>query len=188
MFPRFDPTRTIQAAAVLLKTSPSHRMSRLRLLKLLYIADRETLQEAGRPITGDRAVAMKNGPVLSRTYDLIKGADLAAPEWERFFRNADRWEVELIDEPGVGELSKYEIEKLQDVACRFEACDDWEVAEHTHGFPEWQKNRPDGNTQRPIPLEDLLEAVGLAEHQSDLLAEAQALSAFDSLLSSAAKR
>src|SRR4051812_11294735 len=114
MFLRFDPTRAIQAGAVLLKTTPSRRMTRLRLLKLLYIADRETLQEAGRPITGDRAVAMKNGPVLSRIYDLIKGADLAAPEWERFFRNADRWEVELVGEPGVGELSKYEIEKLQE--------------------------------------------------------------------------
>jgi uncharacterized phage-associated protein len=187
MFIRFNPTTTIQASAVLLKTSASRRMTRLRLIKLLYIADRESLQETGRPITGDRAVAMKNGPVLSRTHDLINGSDYAAPEWERFFRNADKWDLELIAEPGVGQLSKYEIEKLQQVANRFEDSDDWEVAEHTHTFAEWLKNRPDGDGQRGIPLDDLLEAVGLAEHKQDLLADAEAEAAFDRMLASAAR-
>jgi uncharacterized phage-associated protein len=186
MLTRFDPIKTIQASAVLLKTSPSHRMTRLRLLKVLYIADRESLAETGRPITGDRVVAMKNGPVLSRTYDLIKGSDYAGPEWEQFFRNTDKWEVELTAEPGVGQLSKYEIEKLQQVASQFEDCDDWEVAEYTHQFPEWQKNQPEGNGPREIPLDDLLEAVGLTEHKQDLLAEAEALAAFDRLLAGAA--
>jgi hypothetical protein len=41
------------------------RMEYVRLLKLLYIADREMMAEAGAPVTGDRAVAMDHGPVLS---------------------------------------------------------------------------------------------------------------------------
>jgi hypothetical protein len=32
--------------------------------KLLYLADRESLKKTGRPITGDRVVAMEHGPVL----------------------------------------------------------------------------------------------------------------------------
>jgi uncharacterized phage-associated protein len=181
----FETIKTAQAAAVLLKTSVSRRMSRLRLLKLLYIADRECLAETGRPITGDTVVAMKNGPVLSRTYDLIKGQDVGAAEWGRYFRNADKWDVELLDEPGIGKLSAFEIEKLRDVARRFEDCDDWDVADYTHSFPEWQQHRPTGNSINEIPLDDLLDAVGLTEHKSDLLADADAIAAFDRLLASA---
>ena len=39
---------------------------------------------------------MDNGPVLSKTYDLIKGVDFASPRWgENFFRNEGR-EISLI--------------------------------------------------------------------------------------------
>ena len=75
MILHFNITKTIQASAVLLKADPNHSMSRLRLLKLLYIADRESLTERARPITGDYPVAMDHGPVLSNTYNLIKGED-----------------------------------------------------------------------------------------------------------------
>lgn len=76
---RFNIAKGDRASAVLLKTEPAHRMGRLRLLKLLYIADREALTERARPITGDSPVAMDNGPVLSNTYDLIKGQNYLTP-------------------------------------------------------------------------------------------------------------
>ncbi len=69
---RFNFEKTLQAAGVLLHLEEK-RMSRLRLLKFLDIADRELLAEAAHPITGDVGCAMKYGPVLSRVYDLIKG-------------------------------------------------------------------------------------------------------------------
>jgi hypothetical protein len=40
-----------------------------------------SLAERARPITGDRAVAMDHGPVLSTTCNLIKGEDYLASEW-----------------------------------------------------------------------------------------------------------
>jgi uncharacterized phage-associated protein len=69
---RFDFEKTLQAAGILLSLD-GLRMDRIRLLKLLYIVDRELLVQAGRPLTGDVAVAMNYGPVLSRVYDLIRG-------------------------------------------------------------------------------------------------------------------
>ena len=60
------------------------KMSYLRLLKLLHIADREWLAETSELITGDRACAMKNGPVLPTVYDLIKGNGSKAGEWDDF--------------------------------------------------------------------------------------------------------
>ena len=68
----FDLAKTVQAAALLLREH-HNRMEYIRLLKLLSIADREMLARRGRTLTGDRAVAMKRGPVLSTVYDLIKG-------------------------------------------------------------------------------------------------------------------
>ena len=61
---RFHFERALQASAYLLRLDRK-KMSYLRLLKLLYIADREWLAETGESITGDRAYAMKQGPVLS---------------------------------------------------------------------------------------------------------------------------
>ena len=61
---RFNFERALQASAYLLRLD-GKRMGYLRLLKLLYIADREWLAETGESITGDRAYAMKYGPVLS---------------------------------------------------------------------------------------------------------------------------
>lgn len=182
----FNILKVAQASAVLLKSEPAQRMSRLRLLKLLYIADRECLTEKSRPITGDRAVAMDHGPVLSQTYDLIKGRDFGSPEWANWFRVIGR-DVELTADPGVGKLSRYEIGKLQDVAKRFADQNDWEVAEYTHGFPEWKKNQPAGHSSKPIPVDDLLEATGLSAMKEALLANERAEVSADRVFSSAHK-
>ena len=182
----FAPIKIAQAAGVLLKAEPTKRMGRLRLLKLLYIADRESLVERARPITGDKPVAMDHGPVLSQTYNLIKGRDFASPEWDKYLRTEGR-DVELIEDPGVGKLTRYEITKLQEVSARFTESDDWTVAEITHAFPEWAKNRPEAGSAKPIPLDDLLDATGHAQHKQSLLATERAEAAFKRLISSVGK-
>jgi uncharacterized phage-associated protein len=182
MITPFNLDKTIQASAVLAKQH-SNRISRLRLLKLLYISDRESIRETGRPITGDSVVAMKNGPVLSRTYNLIKGESLAAAQWDHCFSNLSNRELQLIDDPGNGQLSRHDIATLIEVAQRFAACDDWDVAEHTHTFPEWLKHRPNGNTSARIAVDDVLEALGMSLQKETLLAEAKAEEAVDNLLS-----
>ena len=45
----------------------------LKVIKMLYLADRRALVEWHRPITGDQFWSLANGPVVSRTYDLIRG-------------------------------------------------------------------------------------------------------------------
>lgn len=66
--------KTIQAVGVLFRAEGVQRANCMRLLKLLYIADRESIREVGRPITGGAVVAMERGPVLEEVYDLIPGA------------------------------------------------------------------------------------------------------------------
>lgn len=154
---RFDLARTVQAAGVLLALDGG-RMGTIRLLKLLYIADRELLAETGRPLTGDDAVAMKHGPVLSRVYDLIKGVAPTDGPWGDHIQTVN-YSVVLNADPGRGKLSKGEVEKLHEVTDRFRSLDDFEVSERTHEFQEWRDHHAPG-TSTPIPWQDMLRAQG----------------------------
>ena len=42
--------------------------------KIIYFANRYHLEKYGRFVIDDRVIAMKNGPVLSNVYDMIKSA------------------------------------------------------------------------------------------------------------------
>jgi hypothetical protein len=66
----FDVEKAIEVVlfvAQRLKQPTLHSVS-----KILYQADRLHVARYGRPITGDRYVAMKHGPVPSGTYDVLK--------------------------------------------------------------------------------------------------------------------
>jgi uncharacterized phage-associated protein len=157
---RFDFDKTLQAAGVLLRLD-GDRMASIRLVKLLYIADRELLAETGRTITGDEAIALKNGPVLCRVDDLIKGVGPKTEQWNDFIHTV-HYSVELKKDPGWGKLSKAEVEKLTELTERFRTRDDWELSEYTHEFPEW-KNHHETGISTPIPWQEMLEAQGKAE-------------------------
>jgi len=150
---KFDSLKTTQAAAYLL-TLQKRVMDRMRLLKLLYIVDRELLAAKGRTLTGDRAMAMNYGPVLSHTYNLIKGTEQSPDDWNRYLRSVDK-KIVLMSDPGQGELSRREIEKLSEAHRRFMDISTSGLSAYTHEFSEWAKNFvPD--TSRPIPWVDAL--------------------------------
>jgi uncharacterized phage-associated protein len=156
---RFNFEKSLQATGVLLGLD-GDRMEYMRLLKLLYIADREMLAETGAPITGDRAVAMKHGPVLSQVYDLIKGQSARAGEWDHYVRSINH-NVELRNVIDRGKLNKAEVEKLQRVTERYRDDNVWDICEKTHEFPEWERNYV-ASTSTTIPWEHVLEAQGKA--------------------------
>jgi uncharacterized phage-associated protein len=178
MTPRLDIGKAIQAVGVLLRRE-GKRASRLRLLKLLYIADRISLAKTGSPILGSKIVAMRHGPVHSDIFDLIKGVHIDEPVWSRHFRNVGR-DVVLEEEPEVGRLSRFEIELLNQVVDQRSDLSDWDVAEETHGFEEWQKSYPDPmeNTSRPIPLELLIAAVGRSADEVEIVQDMNDSEAF----------
>jgi len=162
---QFDPTRTTQAAAVLLDLN-NGCMTRMRLLKFLYIADRELLAETGRTLTGDRAVAMNFGPVLSRTYNLMKRPGDDPEGWGRAIKSHHR-ELVLKERPGRGRLTKREVDKLQELVERFRGVSTCGLSAYSHGFPEYIRHFvPD--TSRPIPWEDVLIGLGKADEAEEI--------------------
>lgn len=178
MFLRFDTSKAIQAAGVLMRKEPNKRMTRLRLLKLLVIADRRSLQEMGCPILGSKLVAMDNGPMHSDVYALIKGEHLDEPLWSSYFAQDGPRDIILIDEPEVGLLSKPEIQLLRSVSESYEHLDDFELSKMTLAFPEFVQLYKPGEAT-PIPLEAMIDGVGRTADKAEILQDLTDDAAFD---------
>lgn len=179
----FNIEKTIQAAAHLIKRMPEQADNYMRLLKLLYVAERTSLAERGMPITGDTPYAMRRGPVLSVTFYLIKGEDPDSPKWEQYIQK-NRYLVYLKSDPGNLQLSRAELSILDRVAYQFENYDEWAMVHWCHKhIPEYQKNwRARGNKKRRrIPLQDVLEAVGRPDVRSAMIERANANAYFGKL-------
>ncbi len=160
--------KAVQATSILLKPSPDMTMSYMKLIKLLYIADRESIKETRAPITGDRPVAMPHGPVLSSIYDFIMKRDRPGIEtWEQFFETAGI-DIVLLNEPGTDELCPYEVDKLREIAARYADHTQWDLRDLTHEFDEWKRNDP-GHSSQAIPLEHIIDAVGLSNEIDEIL-------------------
>lgn len=169
----FDATRAMQAAAVLLRRQRARQLSASRLLALLYFADRESIAETGRPIVGGQLRATNRGPVLETMSRLIRGEHVDSPHFAHFIAR-DNYLLELVEDPGNGSLSRYEIAKLNAVAQRFDAHDDWEVAEASISLPESQGTAAGKSLE--VPVEQILQAVGRG-HDADSILQDAALDA-----------
>lgn len=174
---KFDSTKAIEAAAVIARRE-GKRIGRLRLLKLLYIADRKAIAERGKPLLGCKAVAMDNGPLHSDVYNMIKGEHAHAPTWSKFFTLSGKRDLQLTEEPENLALSRNDIEILQDVVDRHADIDDWQLSELTHGFEEWKNTYKEG-TSRPIELEAIIDGVGRTDDKLRILQDLEDDEAYD---------
>lgn len=161
----FNERKTTAAAAHLVSLAGGD-MEFIRLLKLLYMADREAWTRYGRPISGDSYVSMDQGPVLSSTYDLIKETAQAqhAGIWSQTIQPASANNVKLSGPVDTDALSDAEIDILNETHDRFLNVPTWGsngLIERLHQMlAEWKN--PKG-TSLQIRAEDILRAVGKAD-------------------------
>ena len=175
----FDERRAAQAAARLLDRH-DRTMPYIKLIKLLYLADRESLIETGAPITGDRFVSMRHGPVLSRVLDLIKD-DCPAEDsvWHGYVARK-RFDARLVGTTESKRLSDVDRGILDGVFDAYGCLKEWDVVARTHALPEW---KDPGNTAIPIEPEDILRYNDFTEAEIERVAEqAHAVYSFHALL------
>lgn len=146
------------------------RMSHLKLMKLLYLADRESMDQIDEPITADVPVSMKNGPVLSRTYDLMKGETLSAA-WQKWVADIQDHEVTLrtavSGRDDLDELSDFDLEILDKVWAEHGHKTRWDLVEFTHEHcAEW---RDPGYSSAPIDPRSQFFALGRTQEQAERL-------------------
>ena len=171
----FDIRKAIAAAAYLCKMNGG-TLNVLHLIKMLYYADRTALVTWHRTITGDRFFSMKNGPILSRVYDLmcgrISGADMQA--WSSTFTPRHGNVIALKrQEVDFGPLSRREMEALGKAFNRFKVVPAGRLVEFLHkNLPEWEDP---GDSSAPIDPKTILLHEGLTEEDLAAIEEELAL-------------
>lgn len=167
----YNPEKAAQAAAYLVRFALGS-MDVYALIKVLYLADRKSLVERGRPITGDAMVSMPLGPVLSRAYDEVK----APPEIQNeFWRNyLTEREDNLIslrrDDFSTDTLSNYERKVLEGVYQEYGRLGFGDLKNLTHSLPEYTD--PNGSSLPIDPAQILKEAGWSDEDIRDALMSA----------------
>lgn len=106
------------------------------VMKMMYIADKMHLERFGRFISGDSYVAMKQGPVPSATYNMIKHVrgegGLEEFACAKAYLGYKDHCIQLRARPDYDELSASDIECLQEVARAYSTVGKWSVRDMSH--------------------------------------------------------
>ncbi|MCU1307036.1 MAG: hypothetical protein JWN45_1731 [Acidobacteriaceae bacterium] len=167
---RFDIRKTIAAVAFLTEREGGS-LDMFLSLKMLYLADKESLIRWGKTITGDSFVSMKNGPVLSEVYNLFKreGPTADQKEWDTFFSERVNHSIRLLRSVDVEILSEREMERLEEARQQINKFAPWTVADWLHKTcPEWED--PQG-TSIPIDPDVILRNAGRTEEEIETIEE-----------------
>jgi uncharacterized phage-associated protein len=165
----FRDRKVAQIAAFFLSKAAEARLPLLKLMKLLYLADREAIREYGDPMSNDFAVAMPHGPVLSMTFDLINGCTQSSPGgWSDYISDRENHDVSLMRPVNISELDELslaECDILERIWTQYGGMNKWALRDWTHNnCPEWQD--PQGSSH-PIPVARIASAVGYTKEQSE---------------------
>ena len=158
----FDDRKAAQVAAFFCEVAGGTE-DVLKLVKLVYLADRESMKRSGFPITNDVFVSMPHGPVNSLTLNCIDG-NIDSPAWRDLIASREGNRVALArrrTEDDRDELSDFDIGILQAVWAEFCNMSKWEIRDWTHkNCPEWEN--PNGSST-PIPHKRVLQYLGVQE-------------------------
>lgn len=174
----FTPRKVAQMAAYFADRQGG-QINILKLMKLLYLADREAMSRYGAPISFDQFVSMDQGPVLSQTLDLINGSypEHISADWDEWISDRENHLIACnreFEQSDLDHLSDADFEVLDSVWEQFGGMNQWELRDYTHhNLQEWED--PKGSS---IPIHEaaILRAVGMdpneaAELEKEIKAE-----------------
>ncbi|MCY4047796.1 MAG: Panacea domain-containing protein [Candidatus Dadabacteria bacterium] len=169
----FSERKVAEMAAYFLLKTEKGIMPHLKLMKLLYLSDRECFRQHGFSMSEDKMVSMPYGPVLSETLNLINGVCQSTPNgWDSLISDKENHQVSVDPKVSVDdllELSRAEIETMDSVWDKFGSMNQWDIVNYTHNHcPEWED--PEGSS-RPIELDTLFKALGFSKIQAKALKE-----------------
>ena len=103
---------------------------------------------------------------MSKTYDLLStepNPELAS-YWHNYISDPSNYQVNLLNDPGVGQLSQAETEILDETINNFDQLDRWALVHLTHRLPEYHNP---GNSSIPLPIEDILTAMNKTREEKE---------------------
>lgn len=162
----YNARKAAQTIAFFAMKNGAAPLAVIKAVKLVYLADRESIKRFGFPIQDEDRVSMKHGPVNSDTYSMINGeADAVAAGWADFLRDREDHNIALVREnltvADLDELSDADLEVLEETWRRFGHMHKWALRDWTHvpaNVPEWEDP---GSSSQIIPLERIMAHLGV---------------------------
>lgn len=157
---RFHIGKATEAACEFLQRAGG-RINIMKLVKLLYLLDRLSLDRRGIPVVGGDYLSMRNGPVTSEVLDLINSGRLLGDNdshWEQCVSDRRNHDIQLERMPPREHLAEAEVKLLDDLWAEHGRKDQWQLVEwcHTH-CGEWT---PLARGCAPIGVERIAQALG----------------------------
>ena len=164
-FEHFDEKKTLEALVWVASKWPG--VTQFYVAKIFYFADKDHINDSGRPILGDEYVAMEYGPVPSFVYNLIKDTyidenikkDLNASIESVKSMGSNNIEIKALRKPDRDYLSGSDLYFLERslIFCKDKSMR--ELSDLTHEHPAWKNARERGeNSKNPhMDYEDMVE-------------------------------
>lgn len=172
--------KSTQAVARLIEKSGGP-IDYLRLSKLIYLADRESILQRGIPIVGGHYFSMRKGPTISEVMNFVNRR--TAPDWKETISPRFGNEIRLISKPPqYGAISESELGILDKIAMDHSAQTTDELVEWCHkNCPEYEDVPP--SQRKPIDVESILKGANRsAKKILKLVQEAKEIEELDALL------
>jgi uncharacterized phage-associated protein len=182
---RFNLSKATESACWFLEHGGG-RMNVMKLVKLMYLLDRLSLDRRNSPVSGGDYLSMRNGPVTSEMLDLINSGRLIGESdrrWEECVSNRTNHEVSLEKMPAREHLSESEILLIDEIWAEHGAKDQWQLVDWCHHHcKEWV---PVASGCAPIAVEQVGIALGKSPEQvARLRQEAIELNQLDEIFAS----
>jgi len=139
-----EPKITIEAIRYILEDCGE--CDKLKIIKLLYFADKYHLMKYGQSITNDRHIAMEHGPVNSLALDILCFNDLVLHEDEinytyKLLKQTGKYtfiaNIEFTKK--LNYLSESGKEALDYIIQRFGKMSGFKLTDYAHRLPEWKQ-------------------------------------------------
>ena len=138
----FDYKKAVQAINYLAKKEGG-KIDKLKLIKLIYFADRYHIRKYGRPIINDAYIAMPLGAVGSSVKDIAGFSDFLADEErsysEKFIVKEKGYLIKSIADTDLDVFSKSDIEAIDFAYNKFGGYKASKLVDICHKYPEWEK-------------------------------------------------
>jgi len=162
---RFNIGKATEAACLFLERDGG-QMNIMKLVKLMYLLDRLSLDRRNSPVCGGDYLSMRNGPVTSEALDLINAGRLIGESdrrWEQCVSNRTNHEVKLEKMPVREHLSDADVSLLDEIWAEHGNKDQWQLVDWCHDHcKEWA---PAANGRAPIAVEQVGMALGKSPEQ-----------------------
>lgn len=150
---RFNLDKALHAMAYVVDRLGA--VDKVKLMKLIYLADRDHFLKHGYPVTGDRQCAMPHGPVPSSCLAALNGESWPKPNAAFEYLHIDDNRVMLKAKPKDDWLTTEEKQTLEGVLAAYGGTSTWRLRDQTHKLPEYKEVYVEG-TSTTIPYELML--------------------------------